>query len=50
MDAHPRKLAKIRRSATRYVTDHDYEGGYRLDMIYIIAGRVSDHLKEVSWE
>lgn len=50
MDAHPRKLAKIRRSARRWVSDRNYEGGYRLDLIYIIAGRVSEHIKEVSWE
>lgn len=49
LDIHHRKLAKIRRSARRWVKDHAYEGGYRLDAIYVVEGKVTEHLKELDW-
>lgn len=49
MDVHQRKLARIRRSARAWVSKHDYEGGYRLDLICVVDGRVTEHFKELDW-
>ncbi len=45
-----RKRTRIRRSARAWVAKNDYEGGYRLDVIYVTKGKVLDHVKELSWE
>lgn len=35
------------RAARRWVGDHDYDGGYRLDVLCVSQGRVTDHYIEV---
>ena len=53
---HPEKTAaaekrrKLRRSARRWVADHNFDGGYRIDLICVQQGRVTNHFKELSWE
>lgn len=44
-----RKKNAMKRAARRWVMQHDYRGGYRMDLICIAANRVVDHLKELSW-
>jgi putative endonuclease len=50
MSAGFRKCEKLRRSARRWVAEHQYNGGYRLDLVCVAGGKVIDHLKELSWE
>lgn len=50
MDMHWRKHTRIRRAARKWVAEHDYEGGYRLDLLCVVAGKVTEHLKELPWE
>ncbi len=45
-----RKKIALRRAARKWVAQHAYEGGYRLDLVCIAAGQVVDHWKELSWE
>lgn len=44
------KRVKIRRAARRWVADHDFDGGYRIDLICVQEGRVTNHFKELSWD
>jgi Holliday junction resolvase-like predicted endonuclease len=50
MSAGFRKCAKLRRSARRWIEEHEFDGGYRLDLICVEGGRVTEHVKELSWE
>lgn len=45
-----RKKACLKRSARRWVAEHDFDGGYRMDLVCIAGGRVTEHLKELDWE
>ena len=49
MNAGRRKRINLRRSARRWVTQHAYEGGYRMDLVCVEGGRVTQHIKELSW-
>lgn len=49
LDTNHRKLAKMRRSARRWVKEHGFEGGYRLDAVYVVEGKVTEHIKELDW-
>ena len=44
------KKAKLRRSARAWVAEHDYEGGYRIDLVCVVGEKVVDHYKEIEWE
>lgn len=44
------KKARIQRAARRYVARHDYDGGYRIDLLCVASGQVVDHVRELSWE
>lgn len=37
------KLHKIRRGAQRWMDQRGYEGSWRVDLICVVAGRVTDH-------
>ncbi len=50
MSAGPTKMRKILRAARRWIADHEYEGGYRIDLLCIEGGKVVHYLREVSWE
>jgi putative endonuclease len=50
MNAGWRKCKKLRRSARAWTEEHNYQGGYRLDLICVESGRVTEHLKELLWE
>lgn len=45
-----RKRTKLQRSARRWVAEHNYDGGYRIDLICVVAGKVAENFKELSWE
>lgn len=42
-----RKRTAIFSAARRWVALHDYEGGYRIDLISVIGSRVTDHFIEI---
>jgi putative endonuclease len=44
------KKWKLMRAARTWVSRHEYEKGYRMDLICIVDGRVTEHLKELEWE
>ena len=44
------KKARIQRAARRYVAQHDFSDGYRIDLLCVVAGQVVDHVRELSWE
>ncbi|MCK5019547.1 MAG: YraN family protein [Candidatus Peribacteraceae bacterium] len=43
------KRIKLCRSARRWVCNHAYDGGYRIDLIYVAGGKVIQHVKEMEW-
>lgn len=55
VDYHPelaagaRKRARLRRAARSWVAANAYDGGYRIDLVCIVAGRVVRHLRELAW-
>ena len=44
------KRVTLRRAARRWVADHDFDGGYRIDLVCVQEGRVTNHFKELSWD
>jgi len=46
----PDKRQHIIRAARRWVSEHGWTGGYRVDLVYVAAGRVIDHVQEMNWE
>ncbi len=44
-----RKRRAMVRAARRWVRERGYEGGYRMDLVCVVEGRVVDHLKELDW-
>ena len=46
----PSKKASMRRAARRWVAKNDYDGGWRLDVVCVVEGIVTEHLREVSDE
>jgi putative endonuclease len=45
-----RKKEKLKRSARVWVSEHGYEGRYRLDLVCVAKGKVTRHIRELSWE
>ncbi len=43
-----RKRSSMSRAARRYMTRHDFEIGYRLDVVCVAEGKVVNHFKEIS--
>lgn len=44
------KRVKLRRAVRRWVAAHNYDGGYRIDLVCVHAGRISNHFKELNWD
>lgn len=44
------KKEKLRRSARTWIAEHEYDGGYRIDLICVANGKVSEHVRELPWE
>jgi len=49
IDATRLKCAKLRRSARAWVRAHQYQGGYRIDLVCVIHDTVVEHVKELEW-
>ena len=44
------KLEKIRRAARRWMAEHNYDGGARIDVVCVERGKVTTHLVECDWD
>lgn len=44
------KRRSLRRAVRRWVGSHNYEGGYRIDLVCVQEGKVTNHFKELSWD
>ncbi len=45
----PEKRHRMSRAARRWIVRSKYDGGYRLDVLCVAAGRVIEHYREVQW-
>lgn len=45
-----RKITALRRAARLWVGEHEYDGGYRIDLLSVVAGTVVEHLRQLPWE
>lgn len=45
-----RKIRKIARAARRWVAEQEYDGGYRIDLVCVEGGTVTQHIREVAWQ
>lgn len=43
-----KKRQALFRAARAWVRKYDYEGGYRIDVICIVRGKVTEHIQEIS--
>jgi len=43
------KIKKLLRSARAWVHEHNFAGGYRVDVVFVVAGCVVDHWKELEF-
>lgn len=46
----PEKRFSMARAARRWVAKHDWQGGWRLDVLCVAGGEVIDHCRDVAWE
>ncbi len=49
-NATPNKRRILRRAVRRWVADHGYDGGYRIDLVCVLEGKVTNHFKELAWD
>lgn len=50
MNIDARKLHALRRATRAWVDEHQYEGGYRIDLLSVVHNTVTEHFKQLSWE
>lgn len=43
------KRAAMSRAARQWVAEHEWQGGYRLDAVFVVEGRVKEHVQEIAW-
>ncbi len=48
--AAPNKRRILRRAVRRWVADHGYDGGYRIDLVCVQEGKITNHFKELAWD
>lgn len=48
LDFHHRKKMRLKRAMEKWIADNDYEGGYRLDLLCVVQGKITEHFKEVT--
>ncbi len=44
-----RKRANMARAARTWISQHAWDGGYRIDVLYVSSRRVIDHHIDVKW-
>ena len=50
MTAAAEKRRKLRRAVRRWVAAHEYDGGYRIDLVCVREEKVTNHFKELAWD
>lgn len=45
-----RKRAALRRAVRRWVAQHDFDGGYRIDLVCVENGNIIRHFEELAWD
>ncbi len=50
LNVNGRKRVALKRAARRWVALHDYNGGYRMDLVCVAEGRVIAHYIELAWD
>lgn len=50
MTAAAQKRRNLRRAARRWVANHGFDGGYRIDLVCVQQGKVTNHFKELAWD
>jgi putative endonuclease len=48
--ASQKKRYILRRAVRRWVAEHGYDGGYRIDLVCVQEGRITNHFKELAWD
>lgn len=43
------KRTAMSRAARRWVAENAWEGGYRMDAVFVVAGKVREHVRELAW-
>ena len=43
------KKEKMRRAARKWIAQHDFDEGYRIDLICVADGKIVDHFREIGW-
>lgn len=43
------KRTAMSRAARRWIAEHHWEGGYRMDAVFVAAGKVKEHVRELAW-
>ena len=46
----PLKRHRMARAARLWVARHSWQGGYRLDVLCVADGNVTEHYREIAWE
>ena len=44
----PAKRRALLRGARRWVAEHEFDKGFRVDLICVVAGQVTQHIKEIN--
>jgi putative endonuclease len=47
LDFHHRKKKRLKRAMDKWVAENNFDESYRLDLLCVVAGKVTQHFKEV---
>ncbi len=47
LDFHHRKKKRLKRAMDKWIADNNFDESYRLDLLCVVAGKVTQHFKEV---
>ena len=47
LDFHHRKKKRLKRAMDKWIVENNYDDGYRLDLLCVVAGKVTAHFKEI---
>lgn len=45
-----RKREALRKTVRGWVARHAYDGPYRIDLLCVEGGRITDHVREIAWD
>lgn len=47
LDFHHRKKMRLKRAMDKWVADNNFDDAYRLDLLCVVQGKITQHFKEV---